>query len=274
MRSFVLAQFAAAAFAAAEFKGVSIDKLAYDTVHSEVTFKDKEYELTSNWGSVELITGQEKAHVLAVGFQVAGVDIPTGDDISVTASFEDNEEPGKIETFTCSVKYTKPAPLEEDKADEGGTTMTTEGTAVAYTIGNSYNAVANSDGTWFGDDKDSYVSYASSCIWPAKPAEDAAAPAEGESAEEVDPVKNCLQMCSAARVVASSFEAGIVTVPIVEGSNMALKLDTEYHVMNSFTVGTSPVMHGEPFKATVKSESGAVARFAAAATTLIAIFAF
>ena len=288
---------AAAATAAVDFKGTSVDAV-YDSVYTTQTYSDDDYSLDFNWGSAELKAGGQSAYILATAFQVGGVNVPDGTQISTTATIESTDAPGTTESWTCTVNWTKPArdTIGSDNA-AGGVAKTAKDAAVSFTVTNNPNVAA-----WFGDDADSGVSYSSWYTYaaevadapaaePAAPAEgDEApvegeeAPVEGEGAAEAEPVettepaeveeaeapaKNSWQLCSAARIVTSD----IADLPVVDGSGLEWKLGTEYKVMNEFSIAGSAAIKGTDVMVTV-SESGAMSKFAAAATVLIAMYAF
>ena len=259
-KNFIMALNAAAAFAAIDFKGVNVEPV-YDTVNSQQTYSDDDFELTFNWGSAELKSGEKSAYVLAAAFQVGGVDVPDGTQISTTATIADPAAPGTTESWTCTVNWTKP-----DKGDigaEGGIAKTATDATVAFTVTNAPNVAA-----WFGDDKESGVSYSS---WYEYPAE-ASGEAEAEPAADAEaeaPAKNSWQMCSAARIVTSD----VAGLDVVAGSGLEWKLGTAYTLSNSFSIAGGASIAGTDVEVTV-SESGAMAKFAAAASVLMAMYAF
>ena len=63
--------------------------------------------LTTNWTSAELIKGPEKGYVLAMAFQVGGVDL--SGDITSYANIENPANVGNYETVKCKVTFVKPA---------------------------------------------------------------------------------------------------------------------------------------------------------------------
>merc|ERR1711966_73967 len=231
----------------------------YGSVMSMQTFSDDDFDLTFNWGSAELKSEGANAYVLAAAFQVGGVDVVDGTQISATATIEDPAAPGITESWTCSVNWTKPArDLIGEDAAEGGIAKTATDATVAFTVTNTPEVAA-----WFGDSNQSGASYSSWYEYP-----DTTAGAEEETAAEGDaepaaPAKNSWQLCSAARIVTSDVSG----LPVVAGSGLEWKMGTAYTLSNSFSAeGTDVVV--------TVAESGAMARFAAAATALIAMYAF
>jgi len=79
-------------------------------------------------------------------------------------------------------------------------------------------------------------------------------------------------MCSAARVVSSDIP-DITAFEATEGVNMRLKVNKTFKVQNSFTVGASASMAGTVLDIMV-AESGAISNMVAAATAIIALYAF
>ena len=260
-KSFILALNAAAAFAAIDFNGVSVEPV-YGSVMSQQTYSDDDFDLTFNWGSAELQSGGASAYILAAAFQFGGVDVADGTNVSTTATIADPSAPGTTESWTCSVNWTKPArdTLGEDAA-EGGIAKTATDATVAFAITNAPDVAA-----WFGDSNQSGASYASWYEYPSEtPAEETAAEGDAEAA----PAKNSWQLCSAARIVTSDVSG----LPVVAGSGLEWKMGTTYTLSNSFSVAGSASIAGTDVEVTV-AESGAMARFAAAATALIAMYAF
>merc|ERR1711909_46223 len=108
-----------------------------------------------------------------------------------------------------------------DKGDigaEGGIAKTATDATVAFTVTNAPSVAA-----WFGDDKESGVSYSSWYEYPAEASGDAEAEA---------PAKNSWQMCSAARIVTSD----VAGLDVVAGSGLEWKLGTAYTLSNSFSI--------------------------------------
>ena len=262
-KSFIMALNAAAAFAAIDFNGVSVEPV-YGSVRSTQTFSDDSFDLTFNWGSAELKSEGASAYILAAAFQVGGVDVADGTQISTTATIEDPAAPGTTESWTCTVNWTKPerANLGEDAA-EGGIAKTATDATVSFTVTNAPNVAA-----WFGDSNQSGASYSSWFEYPDTTAAEEETAAE-EDAEPAAPAKNSWQLCSAARIVTSDVNG----LPVVAGSGLEWKMGTAYTLSNSFSIAGTAYADGTDVEVTV-AESGAMARFAAAATALIAMYAF
>ena len=267
-KAFTLALNAAAALAAIDFRGVSVEPV-YDSVMSETTFSDDDFDLTFNWGSAELKAEGGSAYILAAAFQVGGVDVPENTNISTSATI--TAEDGTSESWTCSVNWTKPARSElgEDEA-EGGIAKTAADATVTPTITNDPDVA-----TWFADSNQSGVSYSSWFEYPCEGA-DCETPAEADA--EAPPAKNSWQLCSAARIIESEVsELGVVALPdpLPAGSRTGIvwKVGSTYTLSNSFSIAGGTPISGTNVSVTV-SESGALAKFAAAATALIAAYAF
>ena len=107
MKSFIFA-LNATAVSAATFLGTTLDEIIFEPVHSQVTFDDDTWALTANYGSLELKKGEAKAYLLAVSFEIAGIDIPDTTALETYASIPDPDNAGMYETWTCKVNYTKP----------------------------------------------------------------------------------------------------------------------------------------------------------------------
>lgn len=284
---------AAAASAAIDFRNAKVEAV-YDSVMTTQTYSDDDYSLDFNWGSAQLTSGDKSAYLLATAFQVGGVNVPDGTSISTTATIEATDAPGTTESWTCTVNWTKPArtTLGEDAA-EGGVAKTAKDATVAFTLTNLPNVAA-----WFGDDTTTGVSYASwfeyapemaaapvaepvAPIDPADPADPVEELEDAENAEAAEadaaaaevevaaPAKNSWQLCSAARIATSD----IAELPVVADSGLTWKIGTEYKIGNSFSIAGGAAISGTDVMVTV-SESGAMARFAAAATVIIAMYAF
>ena len=153
----------AAAVSAMEWQGVTLSDVVYTSVNSKVTHEDpvNGLSLTANWSSAELIHDAHRAHVLAMGLQVAGVDL--SGDITAYVKIEDPDVVGSFEIAECKVPYVKP----EQKTDDNGgyvygvTKSTTTG--ANHTVTNMYGAAtpAATEGPWFGDSTKPGVSYSS-----------------------------------------------------------------------------------------------------------------
>ena len=61
---------------------------------------------TTNWTSAELVKGTTKGYVLAMAFQVGGVDL--SGDITSYAHIENPTNVGNYETVKCKVTFVKP----------------------------------------------------------------------------------------------------------------------------------------------------------------------
>ena len=123
--------------------------------------------------------------------------------------------------------------------------------------------------TWFTDEKDPGVSYASSYLFPPKD--------DSEWKPKDPPEINSFQVCSAARIVTS--EISRLPAIAVEGDppkNQALKMDTKYLVETGIvrTKGNKKWIKAKKDIEMTISESGALANFVAAATAILALYAF
>ena len=228
-KTFILALNAAAALAVdpIEFNGVSVVPI-YDSVMSETTFSDEDYDFTFNWGSAELKTEDGSAYILAAAFQVGGVDIADGTQISTTASIEDASAPGKYESWTCTVNWTKPerSALGETAAD-GGIAKTAADATVVYTLTNAQNDPNVVAEPWFGDSNQSGASYSSWYEYAADPPAETTEEADPE-AEPTPPAKNSWQLCSAARII----ESDVTGLDLVTDSGLTWKMGEAYTVSN------------------------------------------
>jgi hypothetical protein len=126
-----------------------------------------------------------------------------------------------------------------------------------------------SPATWFGDSNQSGASYSSWYEYPSTTPAAEEETAVEEDAEPAAPAKNSWQLCSAARIVTSDVSG----LPVVAGSGLEWKMGTTYTLSNSFSINGTPIADGTDIEVTV-AESGAMARFAATATALIAMYAF
>ena len=129
----------------------------------------------------------------------------------------------------------------------------------------------NGKGTWFTDETDPTVSYASFFDYPPTNSP------EEESAENsaATPSKNSRQMCAGARVMKSSIP-GVPLVEAEDGVNINLKMGTNYPVSNNFmcprTDGTQILFQGYSFNIFVSESAAAV--LAAATSAALALYAF
>ena len=159
MKSFIIA-LNVAAVSAFSFLGVELDEVVYDSVHATTTFESNDWSLTANWGQLQLLKGGKSAYILTMAFEVGAVDMDDGTEIKTYASIADPDNPGMYETWTCEVEYEEPT----NDEDGDGMATTAKDARPSYTITNLYGedqGTENGLNTWFGDDTDPGVSYAS-----------------------------------------------------------------------------------------------------------------
>ena len=309
MRSFGTLAIMAAAVSAIEWQGVALGGAKYTSVNSKQTLDDKRngLSLTTNWTSAELMHGDHKGYVLAIGFQ-AGVADLTGDVVSY-AKIADPENPGNYETVQCSAKYAKPAQEMKDGEKVAGMVKSTTAPAEgAYSVSSAYGTASSTEAltAWQADSVAPGVSYSSWFEYPAEKEEAAASrmlqrrnrnkeeeKPEEEPAPEPEPTPepepqpepdtnaepptiNSWQMCSVARNIQSSIpgiETPTGTIDWKVGTSYTAQTGLMYALNGASTKTDFP---GEEIQLTVlESGSGAVMNtLAAAATALMALYAF